>query len=171
MLRAWRIFAVSVALLGFWLGAGIYYGGHEWEIYQEKKQAIEKAAGRIAALNELQQEHPNLEGYQMEIAKQRQKAERLLPANMQMAELLAYVQQSARSSGMELQEVVPVSARPQGKLTVQPVKVRLQGDYFAMLDFLCHLDRGTPLVKIGTMELRQEQEGLDSRLVLNFYAG
>ena len=160
MLRAWRIFMASTIFLAFLLGMGIWYGHQQMEAYQEQRQAIEKATTRVAALNQLQMDHTNLEVYQMEVAKQRQ-----------MAELLAYVQQTARNSGLELQELMPMDSKPLGKLQIQPVKVRLQGDYFPLLEFLRQLDKGAPLVQIGNMELKQQPEGLSSKFTLNFYAG
>lgn len=171
MLRAWHIFIASTILLAFLLGMGIWYGYQQLEAYQEQRQAIEKATTRVAALNQLQMEHTNLEVYQMEVAKQRQMAEKLLPRNIQMAELLAYVQQTARNSGLELQELMPMDSKPLGKLQIQPVKVILQGDYFPLLEFLRQLDKGAPLVQIGNMELKQQPEGLSSKFTLNFYAG
>ena len=171
MLRAWRIFIASTIFLAFLLGMGIWYGYQQLEAYQEQRQAIEKATTRVAALNQLQMEHANLEVYQMEVAKQRQMAEKLLPRNIQMAELLAYVQQTARNSGLVLQELMPMDSKPLGKLQIQPVKVRLQGDYFHLLDFLRQMDKGAPLVQIGNMELKQQPEGLSSKFTLNFYAG
>lgn len=171
MLRAWRIFIASTISLAFLLGMGIWYGHQQLEAYQEQRQAIEKATTRVAALNQLQMDHTNLEVYQMEVAKQRQMAEKLLPRNIQMAELLAYVQQTARNSGLELQELMPMDSKPLGKLQIQPVKVKLQGDYFHLLDFLRQLDKGAPLVHIGNMELKQQPEGLSSKFTLNFYAG
>ena len=171
MLRAWRIFIASTIFLAFLLGMGIWYGHQQMEAYQEQRQAIEKATTRVAALNQLQMDHTNLEVYQMEVAKQRQMAEKLLPRNIQMAELLAYVQQTARNSGLELQELMPMDSKPLGKLQIQHVKVRLQGDYFPLLEFLRQLDKGAPLVKIGNMELKQQPEGLSSKFTLNFYAG
>lgn len=171
MLRAWRIFMASTIFLAFLLGMGIWYGYQQMEAYQEQRQAIEKATTRVAALNQLQMDHTNLEVYQMEVAKQRQMAEKLLPRNIQMAELLAYVQQTARNSGLELQELMPMDSKPLGKLQIQPVKVRLQGEYFPLLEFLRQLDKGTPLVQIGNMELKQQPEGLSSKFTLNFYAG
>ena len=121
MLRAWRIFIASTIFLAFLLGMGIWYGHQQLEAYQEQRQAIEKATTRVAALNQLQMDHTNLEVYQMEVAKQRQMAEKLLPRNIQMAELLAYVQQAARNSGLELQELMPMDSKPLGKLQIQPV--------------------------------------------------
>lgn len=171
MLRAWRIFIASTISLAFLLGMGIWYGHQQLEAYQEQRQAIEKATTRVAALNQLQMDHTNLEVYQMEVVKQRQIAEKLLPRNIQMAELLAYVQQTARNSELELQELMPMDSKPLGKLQIQPVKVRLQGDYFHLLDFLRQLDKGAPLVQIGNMELKQQPEGLSSKFTLNFYAG
>ena len=107
----------------------------------------------------------------MEVAKQRQMAERLLPKQIQMAELLAHVQQIAKNSGVALQELVPMERKIQGQLQVQPIKVRLQGDFFALLEFFRQMDKAAPLVQVGNMELKQQPEGLISRLVLKFYAG
>lgn len=149
MLRAWRIFIASTIFLAFLLGMGIWYGHQQMEAYQEQRQAIEKATTRVAALNQLQMDHTNLEVYQMEVAKQRQLAEKLLPRNIQMAELLAYVQQTARNSGLELQELMPMDSKPLGKLQIQPVKVRLQGDYFLCWNFCDSWIRGLPWYKLA----------------------
>lgn len=171
MLKGWRIFIASLASLFLLVGAAVWYGGQQLEGCEAKKAAIEKATARAAALNELQLGHDNLEVYQMEVAKQRQMAERLLPKQIQMAELLAHVQQIAKNSGVALQELVPMERKIQGQLQVQPIKVRLQGDFFALLEFFRQLDKGAPLVQVGNMELKQQPEGLISRLVLKFYAG
>ena len=88
MLRAWRIFMASTIFLAFLLGMGIWYGHQQMEAYQEQRQAIEKATTRVAALNQLQMDHTNLEVYQMEVAKQRQMAEKLLPKNILVIPIL-----------------------------------------------------------------------------------
>lgn len=171
MLKEWRIFMASLGLLILLLGSTIWYGEQQLAVYESKKIAIENATARAAALNELQLEHSNLEAYQMEVAQKRQTAEKLLPKQIQMAELLAHVQQVAKNSGIELQELVPMEGKAQGKLQIQPIKVRLQGDFFALLEFFRQLDKSAPLVQVGNMELKQQPEGLISRLLLNFYAG
>ena len=171
MLKGWRIFIVSLLSLFLLISTVAWYGEQQLEGYETKKAAIEKAAARAAALHELQLGHDNLEAYQMEVAKQRQMAERLLPKQIQMAELLAHVQQIAKNSGVALQELVPMESKMQGRLQVQPIKVRLQGDFFALLEFFRQMDKAAPLVQVGNMELKQQPEGLMSKLVLKFYAG
>lgn len=171
MLKGWRIFMASLGLLLLLLGGTIWYGEQQLAVYESKKIAIENATAKAVALNELQLEHGNLEVYQMEVAQQRQMAEKLLPKQIQMAELLAHVQQIAKNSGIELQELVPMEGKAQGKLQIQPIKVRLQGDFFALLEFFRQMDKSAPMVQVGNMELKQQPEGLISKLLLNFYAG
>ncbi len=170
MYTSWRIFVVSLLLILVGMVAAIWFGGQQLGEYQEKKQAIEKATMKIAALQEIQLEHPQLEVYQMDMAKQRHRWEKFLPDRIQMAELLAYAQNSARNAGMELQELEPMASKAQGKLQVHPLNLRLQGDYFSLVTLLRQFDRGEYFVQIGAMDLEQKPEGLSSRLVLNFFS-
>lgn len=170
MLVKWRGFVASAicatALLLFVgvqaLELGEYYGSQQIRMQQ--------ANIRLDKLQALQEQHPDLEAYQMEVENQRKHVDELLPDRLEVAALLPRLQQCALKSGLELRELLPGEAVKEQGMRALPLQIRVAGDYFGLLDFVKSLEKGTPFCRIKAMEMEQKDNTLEVMLQANVYS-
>lgn len=169
-MRKWQVFAASLCLLlacwgaMLWQGLGLagFIAGQEEKLCQLKEE--------YAVLESLQQEHPDLEKYQMEVERERERVAGLLPDEMLTAFFLHDVKSAADRTGMRLRELVPEEAVEENDLLLLPVRASMTGDYFSFLRFLQSLQNGSRLVQIDSMDVAQKGAALDCRLKFKIFS-
>lgn len=158
------------------LGVGFCWGLAGWTGMScfEKITACETEAAKLQKQNEklraLEEEHPNLEQYQMEVEADAAKMTKLLPDEMENASLLAAVKKAADKSGMEVKELSPSEISEEDDLAQIVMDVHLQGDYFMLVDFMRNLQQDGRLLQIASMDLLQKGNVLECRLGIKAFA-
>lgn len=169
MPAGWKIFVLSgVCVAGIWLCMLVQSVSLTQDM-QERQLRLQELQNISSELQDLQAEHGNLEAYQLEIANRKAMSARLLPEHMDTAELLNYLKQSADISGMKLVELVPGEAEQEKDMAVLPLRLKLSGDYFALLVYLRRLQTGSRFVQIESMELAQK-DCLECQLGIRVFA-
>lgn len=165
----WRIFLVSLGLIAITAVCLVWGSVLQAEELQQKEVKLQGLQTEIADLQRLQEEHGNLEEYQQEAERKKERAAKLLPDEMETAELLTIIKRNADASGMELQELMPGECEQGEELTQMRVNVSVSGDYFSLLEFLRRLQSSTRLVHVEEMDV-QQKDSLECRLGLLVYA-
>lgn len=165
----WKIFIASViCVLGLLLFAS-FQAVELGQYYKNQQNRLQAAQARFQVLQIFQEQHPDLEAYQMEIENQRKHVDQLLPDRIEASALMPRLQQYALKSGLELRELLPGEAVNMGTRAL-PLQIRLAGNYFGLLDFIKSLENGTPYCQITAMELEQKDNLLTAMLQVHVYS-
>lgn len=170
MLVKWRIFVVSAVCLGAMVLGVCFQALELREHYLDRQERLQEQGSRLSRLKELQEQHPDLERYQMEIEAQRKRTDQLLPDAMNMAGLLPQLQKNILKSGLELRELLPGEIARENGVSAQPLQVKVEGDYFGLLEFIRAMENGAPLCQVSAMELQQKGNVLSAKLQLNVFS-
>ncbi len=159
--------AICVAVLLILTGIQAVALKDHWESQQVR---LQEANARFEKLRSLQDKHPDLEAYEMEVEAQRRQVDNLLPEKMEVAALLPRLQQNALKSGLELRELLPGEMIQEQGAKALPLQIRVAGDYFGLLNFVKLLEKGTPFSRITDMEMEQKDNILEAMLTVNVYS-
>lgn len=124
----------------------------------------------LADLQELQERHPNLEAYQMELARSCQEAAGLLPEQMETLSFLSQLQESSKENNVRLLEVRPGGVQQAGQVYEQNIEVTAVGDFFAVYRWLGRLQQGKRYCNIQRFAVSREEAGLLCHASLSIYA-
>ena len=169
-MKKWRICAASLCLLIFFWVTVLWQGACFVRLLAEQEENLNELKNECAILERLQQEHPDVEGYQMEVEREKEQVAGLLPDDMQMAAFLQSIKAFSDSSGMRLHELYPEDAAEENGLYVMPVRANLTGDYFSFLHFLRKLQNGQRLVQVEAITVNQKGDVLDCRLKIKVFS-
>ena len=169
-MKKWRICAFSLCLLIFFWVIALWQGSGFVRLLAEQEGKLNEMKNEYTILERLQQEHPDVERYQMEVEREKEQVAGLLPDNMQTAAFLQSIKVFSDSSGMKLRELCPEDAAEENGLVVMPVRVNLTGDYFSLLHFLRKLQSGQRLVQVEAMTVNQKGDALDCRLKIKVFS-
>lgn len=166
----WKIFIASlICVLGLLIFAS-FQALELGQYCQEQQNRLQAARARFQVLQILQEQHPDLEAYQIEIENQRKHVDQLLPDRIEASALMPRLQQYALKSGVELRELLPGEASKEQGTRALPLQIRLAGDYFGLLDFIKSVEKGTPYCQITSMELEQKDNILTAMLQVHVYS-
>ncbi len=166
----WKIFIASVICV---LGLLLFVSFQAVELgqyYKNQQNRLQAAQARFQVLQIFQEQHPDLEAYQMEIENQRKHVDQLLPDRIEASALMPRLQQYALKSGLELRELLPGEAVNMQGTRALPLQIRLAGNYFGLLDFIKSLEKGSPYCQITAMELEQKDNLLTAMLQVHVYS-
>lgn len=166
----WQVFAASFCLLLLCWAAMLWQGGGLVRHIAGQEDRLCELRGEYAMLEKLQQEHPDLEKYQMEVEREKERVTGLLPDDMLTAFFLHDIKSAADRAGMRLRELAPEEAEEEDGLSSLPVRANLTGDYFSFLRFLQSLQNGSRLVQVDSMDVAQKGETLECRLKFKIFA-
>lgn len=170
MVEKWRIFIASVVCVSAMLVLVGFQALELGEHCDGQQARLQEINSRIEKLKALQEQHPDLEAYEMEVENQKKHVDNLLPDKMDVAALLPRLQQNALKSGLELRELLPGEGIQEKGAKALPLQIRVAGDYFGLLDFVKSLERGTPFCRIIAMEMEQKDNILEAMLKVNVYS-
>ena len=140
------------------------------EHYVQQQDRLQEYNGRLSRLKALQEQHPDLEMYQMEIEAQRKRTDQLLPDAMNMAGLLPQLQKNILRSGLEMKELLPGEIVKENGVSAQPLQVKVEGNYFGMLEFIRTMENGAPLCQVSAMDLQQKGNVLSAKLQFKVFS-
>lgn len=172
MMQKWKyrgFAAASCLLVVLWV-VMLWQGAVALGDLKEQEQYLHGLQEEQAALERLQAEHPDVEKYQLEVEKELKHVASLLPDDMQTAIFLQELKSATDRTGMTLCELAPEEAAEEKGLLAMPVRVNLQGDYFALVRFLRAMQNGSRLVQIVAMDVSSKGDLLDCRLRLKIFS-
>lgn len=170
MVCQWRGFwGLCVGLVLCW--AGVLGGLLPWGADNLAQIRGETASCQkeLADLQELQARHPNLEAYQLELARSCQEAVGLLPERMETLSFLSQLQESSKENNVGLLEVRPGDVHQAGQVCEQIIEVTAVGDFFAVYRWLGRL-QGKRYCNIQGFAVSREGAGLVCHASLSIYA-
>ena len=90
-MKKWRMCIFSLCLLSVCWAVAIWQGAGFVRLLAEQEGKLHELREEYAMLEGLRQEHPDVEKYQMEIEKEKERVAGLLPDDMQTAAFLQSV--------------------------------------------------------------------------------
>jgi Tfp pilus assembly protein PilO len=107
---------------------------------------LEKARRSVGNLPQLEKEHRELE-------RKWKQAERLLPTDKEMAELLTSITQAGEQAGVEFQSFKPGPQRPQEFYNENPVDIQVKGGFHQVGVFLARVANLPRIVSVSGLSL------------------
>lgn len=108
--------------------------------------------------------------YEQDLQQRQERADKALPDTIEQGRIVGYLQSKALASRLELCELAPGEPRVQDGLRVLPLKLKLRGDYFSLLDFLEQLQDGERYTIIQRPSVRSKDGYLECVLEIDAFA-
>ena len=166
----WRRFCCVLGLSLICLGAGACFVPQWLGTLENNKGHLQEMHQRNMELQQLQQDHPDMDMYRLEVEHRLKKVQGLLPDGPEAGRLMEVLQKQCDEHNVAMVEFAPkavdsgdsggkTEGLPSG-LGELPVSLKLQGDYFAMQDFLVALPSCSRLLHVQSLSLEAKESGL-----------
>ena len=151
----WRMFCCVLGLSLICLGAGACFVPQWLGTLENNKGHLQEMHQRNMELQQLQQDHPDMDMYRLEVEHRLKKVQGLLPDGPEAGRLMEVLQKQCDEHNVAMVEFAPkaVDSGDSGGL-------KLQGDYFAMQDFLVALPSCSRLLHVQSLSLEAKESGL-----------
>lgn len=110
-----------------------------------------KLSEEIIAIENFSNGHPNLREYAADIARQREMADRALPDRMEESAVISLLQQHALQQQTRLVSIIPGQLQREQDLLMLPIQLRLDCNYFQLLDFLNAIQSDDRFLRINRL--------------------
>ena len=108
--------------------------------------------------------------YEQDLQQRQERANQALPDDIEQGRIVGYLQSKALASQLELCELTPGELRVQDGLRVLPLKLKLRGNYFQLLDFLEQLQNGERYTIIQNPQVKSKNECLECILEIDAFS-
>lgn len=113
--------------------------------------------------------HPDIGQYEQELNAALATVNQLLPDQPKISEFIVAVEQAARASGLELQQIKPLQPVQKAGYREIPLELTVQGTYFPTLNFLKKLEGLERFNSVVSMTVRAQPDHLTSDLRIMIY--
>ena len=93
-----------------------------------------------------------------------------MPAGLDQSAFLTMLQQTALSKNIAISEVSPEKISVSGEIKILPVKLKLTGNYFSLLDFWRELYNQPRYFNLCQVVITAKDDKLECELLLVIYA-
>ena len=162
-----------IALAGTLLGVMLFYFILHRPLVaaaDDCAQQAAEAAQEITAITNFQNAHLQMKEYRHELTLREQRILRYLPEKMGQGEFIQYLERLSLKSKVKLQMVSPQKSIPDGDNLCLPIKLRLNGSYFGLLDFMQGLQNGDRLAVVKNMSITAGETDLEVEMLIHIYA-
>ena len=130
-----------------------YWFLHHQPLARERVQLElerQRATQRIIDVLNFKNEHGDLDEYMLDIEQQRLAVDTALPQQMFQGEFINYIQQTAREKQVRLISLMPGAIKEDDSLPLErlPLRIKIECDYFKLLDFLKALEESERLINL-----------------------
>nr|WP_173812524.1 type 4a pilus biogenesis protein PilO [Dendrosporobacter quercicolus]NSL46693.1 type 4a pilus biogenesis protein PilO [Dendrosporobacter quercicolus DSM 1736]SDL60571.1 type IV pilus assembly protein PilO [Dendrosporobacter quercicolus] len=124
---------------------------------------------RVGVIEAFAGAHPDISQYEQELNAKLATVNLLLPDQPKISEFIVTVEQAARASGLELQQIKPLQPVKKTGYREIPLELTVQGTYFPTLDFLKKLEGLERFNSVVNMTVQAQTDQLTSDLRINIY--
>lgn len=108
--------------------------------------------------------------YRETLLKKERLLNKALPAGLDQSAFLTMLQQTALSKNIAISEVSPEKISVSGEIKILPVKLKLTGNYFSLLDFWRELYNQPRYFNLRQVVITAKDNKLECELLLVIYA-
>ena len=111
-----------------------------------------------------------LKEYAEDVGKRHERAERALPGELKQSDVIGMLQRNALRYQIQLVSVSPGQIKKESSLMVLPIQIKLNCDYFQLLDFLQSLQEEERFIKLDKLCARTVDNRLSFEIEAAVYA-
>ena len=131
---------------------------------REEAEEIRRETGlvlqEVISIENFTNKHVNLKEYAEDVSKRHERAEKALPGELEQSVVIGMLQRNALQHRIQIVSVSPGQIKKESSLTVLPIRIKLNCNYFQLLDFLQSLQEEERFMKLDQLCVRT----VDSRL-------
>lgn len=132
--------------------------------------AVESARAEVAVLQSVIARHENTDEWRRETETLRHKAQLALPSQTAQSDFIVFLQSAALRHNMRLVAVQPQKPHREADVLFIPIKLKMSGSYFDLINFLQTLQDGERFVTFDGMAVKSVGAALDITLDVTIYA-
>lgn len=140
----------------------------------EEVEEIRRETGLVSqeviSIENFTNKHVNLKEYAEDIGKQHERAEKALPSELEQSAVIGMLQRNALRHQIRLVSVSPGQIKKESRLMVLPIQIKLNCDYFQLLDFLQSLQEEERFMKLDQLCVRTIDDRLSFEIEAAVYA-
>ena len=134
-----------------------------------RQQQLRQELQKVATVEKYVLNHPDMDKHLQDLQQGLLRAEKSLPASMDVSEFLSALERDARAAGVRLSAVKPGTVTDRAGYREMPLEISVEGNYFATLAFLKKLEDGIRFNLPASFLIQQKQNVLVTRLNLLIY--
>ncbi len=127
-------------------------------------------SGEIVDIENFTNKHRDLKAYTEDIKKQLEKAKHALPDTVEQSSVVSLLQHHALIKGIQLTSITPGQTKREHDLLMLPIRVKINCNYFQLLDFLKALEEDDRFVKINQLCVHETDGRLSFEIETTVYA-
>ncbi len=136
------------------------------ELNAEKELLIRQ----IIDIENFSNKHQDIRKYSAEVSRQQETADRALPDVLMESQVIQLLQQHAIKHHIQILSISPRQRKEETGLTVLPLQLKLDSNYFQLLDFLRDIQETGRFIKISHLEVHNQEDRLLFTLEASVYA-
>ena len=125
---------------------------------------------RLQRLEVYRRSEQSKSAYREMLLKKERLLSKALPEGLNQSAFLTMLQQTALSKNIAISEVSPEKISVSGEVKVLPVKLKLKGNYFSLLDFWRELYNQPRYFNLRQVVITAKDNSLECELLLVIYA-
>ena len=133
------------------------------------RQALADRKAYTQVIN-FQNAHLDMKEYQADLGRRQKRVHQYLPDDMAQGEFVLYLERLAVRTHLQLETVSPQKCVQTAENLCLPVKLKLTGDYFALLKFLQGLENGERMVLVKNISIAVKERALEADMLINIFA-
>lgn len=133
----------------------------------EERDAAEHAMTEVANFKNA---HLDEKAYEAQLVEQDARSAAALPDSFEQAAFLASLQREALASRVTLLGIVPQEPVQRDGYAALPITVRVQADFFSLLDFLQQIEEGDRFLRVDALEAVSEKGMIKCTMQISIYA-
>lgn len=158
---------------GTLLAAVLFYFALHRPLAAAADECIHQAAADREAYTQVvnfQNAHLDMKEYQRDLGQRQKCVHQYLPDDMEQGSFILSLERLAVRSHLQLENVSPQKCVQTEDNCCLPVKLKVTGDYFALLKFLQGLENGERMVLVKNMSIAVKERTLEADMLLNIFA-
>lgn len=136
----------------------------------EIRRETDLVSKEVISIENFTNKHVNLKEYAEDVGKRHERAERALPGELKQSDVIGMLQRNALRYQIQLVSVSPGQIKKESSLMVLPIQIKLNCDYFQLLDFLQSLQEEERFIKLDKLCARTVDNRLSFEIEAAVYA-
>ncbi len=163
---------VLVCFMCFWAAASFYYFIHIPATEEAAEMELERnrLEREIIDIENFSNKHRDIRTYSAEISKQQTTLDRALPDNLKESTVIMLLQQHALSHQIHVLSITPGQRKEDSGLTILPLQLQLECDYFQLLDFLQAIQEDDRFLQISRLDVHSVDDRISFEIEFLAYA-
>ena len=163
---------VMICTLCVWLSFAFFHSVHipaQKEIQQMEHEAADLSL-KIIDIENFANKHQNIKEYAADISKRQEKVDKALPNALEQSSVINLLQRHALNRQLQLVSITPGQTKTEHGLTMLPLQIKMNCDYFQLLDFLKAIQEDARFLQITRLGAHSADDRLSFEIEANVYS-